>query len=535
MLLWTQSPVLPATGGPPFDTSETMMKRPMFQNFDLYLAPRTATGYPLSVLSSPAGETLAPVMIQLDAGALAEQFRQVPFSQIDAHLPALGKKLTDALLPVGPLRDLYQRSLGMVAARNEQLRLRLRIAPAELAILPWEYLYDPNENDFLVLNPAVALVRYYAQPVPPRTVESQEKLGILVCVGAMLDGVPLDTTREINALIDALTPLLQRQIVHLHLLLSNPADGSIHGHEPGVTIHPHPATLDSIQRTLRQGYRVFHYVGHGYYDADIGGMLLLDNGKGMATAVDAITLARYISGTSVDLCFLNACESAVESTASALVGLAPRLVGAGVPAVLAMQFEIDDQSAARFAAEFYRALADGWPLDAATGEGRKAISHHPNAWGIPVLFMRSPDGQLWQEKPAASPAAESTSPAVNQGGIVFGAGSTVNARTISAGNVTEIHDNQIVFGTASAPDPRWLALQKLKAELEQGIADHALDEMMAVPVQALLQRALEQARATPPDWERVQRYLEQMQRIFHTDNSAATWTKAVQTVLQTLS
>jgi hypothetical protein len=45
----------------------------------------------------------------------------------------------------------------------------------------------------------------------------------------------------------------------------------------------------------------------------------------------------------------------------------------GVPAVIAMQFEITDEAAITFAEEFYSATADGYPVDAALAAARKAI------------------------------------------------------------------------------------------------------------------------------------------------------------------
>lgn len=99
---------------------------------------------------------------------------------------------------------------------------------------------------------------------------------------------------------------------------------------------------------------------------------------------------------------LNACESATESTAQSFMGLAPNLNRTGVPAVVAMQYPILDSHAVHFSRALYKALADGWPLDAAVTEGRKAIAAQITEddmdWGIPVLFMRSNDGVLWKEK-----------------------------------------------------------------------------------------------------------------------------------------
>lgn len=62
-----------------------------------------------------------------------------------------------------------------------------------------------------------------------------------------------------------------------------------------------------------------------------------------------------------------------------------------------MQFEITDEAAIIFAQEFYGAIADSYPLEAALAEARGAIrdAGNPTEWGTPVLYSRAPDGHLF--------------------------------------------------------------------------------------------------------------------------------------------
>ncbi len=56
---------------------------------------------------------------------------------------------------------------------------------------------------------------------------------------------------------------------------------------------------------------------------------------------------------------------------------------------------------------FYETLAEGWPVDAAVAEARRAVSWavaNTVEWGTPVLFMRAPDGVLFALGDAPSPA-----------------------------------------------------------------------------------------------------------------------------------
>jgi len=63
-----------------------------------------------------------------------------------------------------------------------------------------------------------------------------------------------------------------------------------------------------------------------------------------------------------------------------------------------MQYAISDRAAIEFARTFYEALTDLMPIDAAVAEARKAIDQSASftmEWGIPVLYMRSTDGILF--------------------------------------------------------------------------------------------------------------------------------------------
>ncbi len=77
-------------------------------------------------------------------------------------------------------------------------------------------------------------------------------------------------------------------------------------------------------------------------------------------------------------------------------GTAPNLVGRGIPAVVAMQYSILDNTAKLFADEFYRTLALGYPVDAAIQSTRNAISMEVGLdkrdFATPVLYMRAKDG-----------------------------------------------------------------------------------------------------------------------------------------------
>jgi len=96
------------------------------------------------------------------------------------------------------------------------------------------------------------------------------------------------------------------------------------------------------------------------------------------------------------LALLNACEGGRASKTDPFAGVGQSLLQQGVPAVIAMQFEVTDDTAITLAHSFYAALADGYPVDAALTEARKTIfARNAVEWGTPVLYMRAPDGRIF--------------------------------------------------------------------------------------------------------------------------------------------
>lgn len=94
------------------------------------------------------------------------------------------------------------------------------------------------------------------------------------------------------------------------------------------------------------------------------------------------------------LLILNACHTAGASDDG---GLARRLVRQDVADVVAMQRDLSDMAAASFSKALYGQLGFGTPLDQAVATARVAMADdHTTEWATPVLFMRSPDGRLFQ-------------------------------------------------------------------------------------------------------------------------------------------
>ena len=172
-----------------------------------------------------------------------------------------------------------------------------------------------------------------------------------------------------------------------------------------------PATPRRLRQALRDGsYHVLHYVGHSDFTADGEGVIYLEDADGGAGARStrrcSPTCCR--TRTSLRLVVLNSCEGARTTLTDPYAGVATTLVQLGVPAVVAMQFEISDRAAIVFAEELYTNLIGRQdPIDAAVAEARKAIYSEVDEveWATPVLFVRDPDVELFRFGPAAPAAA----------------------------------------------------------------------------------------------------------------------------------
>ncbi|MGB0383584.1 MAG: CHAT domain-containing protein [Ardenticatenaceae bacterium] len=351
-----------------------------YLNFDL-LVDKWGEQYKARVLDSPVGQAsciLDPPFTSKEVNPFLVDRRVQKMGFKAAK--QLGSHLFRALL-ADDVGTCWHSSYQLAGEKGVGLRLRLRLGDVpELAALPWEYLYIPTQNRFVSLSAETPIVRYLELPQKVSPLNVQAPLHILVMMANPLDCRPLNGNQEWKKVQQALSPLEQKGLVRLSRL--------------------RPGTLGALQRQLRkEKSHIFHFIGHGAFDTrtEEGGVLLEDN-KGMSCFVSGQQLGRVLRDhRSLRLVLLNACDSARASHRDPFGGTAQRLVQQGIPAVIAMQFQIEDKGAIALASEFYAALADGYPVDAALSEGRKSLAQEDSlAWGIPVLYMRSSDGQLFE-------------------------------------------------------------------------------------------------------------------------------------------
>jgi outer membrane protein assembly factor BamB len=365
-----------------------------YLDFELEIGPGSGGDYPVSIIHSPAGEARGTLHLPFNQLELRDRLQGIEMALLrsavarrrivpreELQVQTFGAELYDALLG-GELRAVFDVSREQAAARHLGLRLKLRLQPPELASLPWEYLYDRREQEYLALARGTPVVRYLELPYPNDPLIITPPLRILGLVASPQDQETLDVAREqerINAAVQDLERSGRATLTWV--------EGE---------------TWRDLQRAMRHGpWHVFHFIGHGAFDPTTDeGFIALADEQGNSDMLSATQLGRLLADHfSLRLVVLNSCEGARGSSQDVFSSTAAVLLRRGIPAILAMQYEISDKAAIEFTRAFYEAIGDGTPLDGAVGEARIAVSlalKNTLEWGVPVLHMRSPDGRVFE-------------------------------------------------------------------------------------------------------------------------------------------
>jgi hypothetical protein len=381
-----------------------------YLDFDVHLSQRAGDRYTIAVTHSPVGEAFATQQLPFDDAALERSLkglevalmrsgsvrRGVAMTDTDAAtVSAFGRQLFGALF-TGDVAVALRRSQDHVREKRKGLRLRLRIDDPQLAALPWEFAFDPERGDYVCLSMETPLVRYLDSGRPIETLAVQPPLTVLAMVASPSDRASLDVDAEIERVGRATASLVESGRLHVEWMQG--------------------AGWRDLQRTLRRGdYHVFHFIGHGGFDQTAGeGTLSFVGENGRSQTLNATEVGSLLADErALRLVVLNSCLGAKGDGASVFSSTAATLVRRGVPAVVAMQYEISDRAALEFSQSLYEAIADGMPVDAAVSEARKAVrlsARDSVEWGTPVLHMRSPDGVLFRVDTTATRRAVTATP-----------------------------------------------------------------------------------------------------------------------------
>jgi CHAT domain len=370
----------------------------IYDDFELIIQA-SGERFVVEVLNSPAGQATSEfdhpfTQVELSnfysrIGQSHRNMRRLDSPDLQAA-KHFGDKLFKAIF-VGEVLSQLRTSINLCHGRNHGLRLRFRLKGAPtLAELPWEFLYDIEQNQFLATSSMTPVVRFLDLPYSISPMRVRLPLRVLVMLAGPKKLPCLDGEGEWDRLKLSLSALESKGILVLERMPT--------------------ATLEALRKRARgDPFHILHFVGHGGFDDNVGdGVLHFEDLKAMSHPVSGQLLGSILRDhDSLRLAVLNACEGARQSNEDPFSGVAQSLCQQHLPAIVAMQFEISDDAAKTFAEEFYGAIADGYPVDAAVSEGRKALytGSFGQEWATPVLYMRSPNGVLFdiQRRPKTAP------------------------------------------------------------------------------------------------------------------------------------
>ncbi len=369
-----------AGGQQPGETTNARQVATMtYENFDLRINEGGHGVYDVEVLFSPQGEVRkVPTSFPLEDAEFKDLLaflKDLWANKKDAV--TLGKKMKPLLFP-GDVWGKFLECRTLTKSQGKGLRVRLRIDPPELGALPWEYVFD-DTFDYLAQDKLTPIIRYPAESLPQGDLAAAFPIRILLATANPSDLTQLAVDKEEALVKKALAPLEATGLAEVDVIRK--------------------AQISHLRRKLTDSnYHVLHFIGHGMIE-DGEGALALENDEGKKRAVFAAQLRTLLRNTAVRFIFLNSCDTAAYEGADPITGVAQSLVRAGIPAVMAMQFEVPDKTSLLFSRELYTSLVLGKPLDEAVTEMRRAAyidAEDMVFWGIPVLFMRAPDGVIWQ-------------------------------------------------------------------------------------------------------------------------------------------
>jgi hypothetical protein len=351
-------------------------------------------------------------------------FRALCGVDTNGHVQAYGDSGLAPESVQSVLRSVIQRTLkrrGTVA-----LILGFDASCETFVRYPWELLH--NGDHFLLSSGVFTLSRVLLRPDSPVGCELpvHPPFRVLYISASPSDCVPLETERSFEAMVQALTPLMDAGQVFLDRL-EPPTFGQLVRY---LNLYGGAGMLDDSDTAIP--CYVIHFDGHGAYgrlcpkdgcstmnkpEAEkcrrcgtllkrvvLQTYLCFCNEDGSKHFVDTQSLRDLLLSSDVRLAVFAACETATVSskssyhhtTAGAVVDatLATALVTAQVPAVIAMPFSLQDDLSPTFMHHFYEALVAGRMLEEALSRARQAmLPMQQRSWFIPVLYRHVAEGE----------------------------------------------------------------------------------------------------------------------------------------------
>lgn len=272
---------------------------------------------------------------------------------------------------------------------DSNLRILLDIKPEEIALYPWELVFDGKNR----LACTGSFIRFASQKNAPADIASLP-LRILIVVGAEEDDEAVSASEEIRRIKTEIRKYERanenNRLVHRII---------------DIEILPRPNLTELAEKYEEFKPHIFHFIGHGGFDSHNRACLIISaqDPADKAKIKDIKWTTQMISQNFKKwkllprMVFINACRSAnvkqdQETTQKQAWSIGDGFRSLGIPAVLTMQADIDGKSAGVFGGAFYKSLAELKPLDMALADARSEVVDFLNTvdrrdWAVPVMTI----------------------------------------------------------------------------------------------------------------------------------------------------
>lgn len=335
----------------------------------------------------------------------------------------IGKAIFNSLFPDGEIRQLLDRTIAATSTQSSlliQLEFNKNIKPSSrLPDYPWELAAD--EQGFLSRR-KIIFSRYLAFLGTEPKLPPVEKVNILLVSSNAYDErlqfKPLDNSEHI-----AVLESLQFDQADAKTRVTDLRENG-----KRATFRELCSYLNTSSEESRP--HIIHFNGHGFFGKycercrtpsyeikldfcrtcnkelpiEPQGYLLFDaeNEKHNADYVSAEELGQLLLNSGLDksdesslrLMVTSACKSGLALLGEqAFNGVAQSLIKYGIPAVVAMQYNVTVQSAREFSQQFYQSIGAGQPVALALHIAKGLIRSEWNQWYRPILYLRWQDNK----------------------------------------------------------------------------------------------------------------------------------------------
>jgi tetratricopeptide (TPR) repeat protein len=315
--------------------------------------------------------------------------------RIRESIKVCGRRLfQDVFQPNPECRAIWRR----IAPRLSQTKIEIYESDEHVG-LPWELLRDPTTNTPVCLSAATFVRSHGAGSLGVLDALPRLKVLLVISRPGGTDDVELRT-------------------------IASTIYGSLRASSRFKVDVLRPPTYETLERTLRDAvkrnehYDLVHFDGHGFYqsagvtdsgEAYGGGYLVFEHDSSEhGDPISGEAFGALATECGVRAVVLNACRSAYQESADIdadnldrpSASFAHGLLAAGVPAVVAMSFNVYVTSAKTFMEEFYGQLQKGQALSVAASLARHLsvdrTRFHEDAsdiddWLVPAIYQTGAD------------------------------------------------------------------------------------------------------------------------------------------------